>query len=113
MSILILILIVIAVIVLLIASLIGFICIFAKAIGYRNEAIGNAWAYWEEKKLNRWDELSEDEKDKILQAYLIIEDDCGGCDSIEKIKGLMMEQLPILEPNMGMSHSMSKDSADI
>ena len=101
------ILIVIGVIVLLIASLIGFICLIAKAIGNRNETIDNAWAYWEEKKLNRWDELSEDEKDKILQAYLIIEDDCGGCDSIEKIKELMMEQLPILESKRGMTHPVN------
>ena len=88
------------------------IYIVTSAISSRNEVIGDAWAYWEKKKRYRWEELSEDEKEKILQAYMVIQDDCGGCDSIDKIKELMKEQLPILEPQLGMSHPMAEDCAD-
>lgn len=53
-------------------------------------------------KSKRWSELSEDEKEKMIIANLIIADDVGLVVTQEQIIQMLEEQLPITEPNVGL-----------
>lgn len=74
------------------------------AIGHKNKTVADAWEYWESHKCKSWNELTKEEKDEILIACIIIEDDCGGICLEEKLKTMLQEQLPIIEPNVGLTH---------
>lgn len=83
--------------------LLGFATLIAGAIGAKKQIEYNAWAYWESKKSLSWNELSDDEKEKVISACMIIADDCGMVCSEERVKELLQEQLPITEPHVGLS----------
>lgn len=67
----------------------------AAGIGYKNETEASAWEYWERMKSKRWSELSDDEKEKMIIANLIIADDVGSVVTKEQIIQMLEEQLPI------------------
>lgn len=78
----------------------------AAGIGYKNETEASAWEYWERMKSKRWYELSDDEKEKMIIANLIIADDVGSVVTKEQIIQMLEEQLPITEPHVGLSYRM-------
>ncbi len=78
----------------------------AAGIGYKNETEASAWEYWERMKSKRWYELSDDEKEKMIIANLIIADDVGAVVTKEQIIQMLEEQLPITEPHVGLSYRM-------
>lgn len=77
---------------------------FASGIAYKNETEASAWDYWEIHKLKSWAELSVEEKEKIVSANLIIANDVGAVVTKEQLVKLLEEQLPITEPNVGLSY---------
>ena len=78
----------------------------ALGIGYKNETEANAWDYWESMKSKRWDELTEDEQEKMIIANLIIANDVGAVVTKEQLTKMLDEQLPITEPHIGLSYPM-------
>ncbi len=96
-------------IIIIVAILIGIICflIYAVAfgIGHKNETEASAWLYWETHKIKAWSELSDEEKEKMVIANLIIADDVGAVVTKEEIVKILEEQPPITEPHIGLSFS--------
>lgn len=78
----------------------------ALGIGYKNETEASAWNYWERMKSKRWNELSNEEKEKMIIANLIIADDIGAVVTKEQLVKMLDEQLPIIEPHRGLSYPM-------
>lgn len=76
----------------------------ALGIGYKNETEANAWDYWERMKSKRWDELTEEEQEKMIIANLIIANDVGAVVTKEQLAKMLDEQLPITEPHIGLSY---------
>lgn len=101
-------LIAIVAVVLLIAMLLaiafGGIFLFAYSIGARGQAIQDSWDYWEKKKSSKYEDLSDEEKDKLLIACRVINDDCGVIQSDDEIIEALKTQLPILTPKAGLSY---------
>lgn len=75
-------------------------------IGYKTETEANAWDYWERIKSKRWDELTEEEQEKMIVANFIIADDVGAVVTEEQLVKMLDEQLPIIEPHQGLSYPM-------
>ncbi|WP_290095237.1 hypothetical protein [Bacteroides acidifaciens] len=98
-------------IVVALAIFIGYIFIVgysvALGIGYKNETEASAWEYWERKKSKRWDELTEEEQEKMIIANLIIANDVGAVVTKEQLAKMLEEQLPIIEPHRGLTYSHS------
>lgn len=78
----------------------------ALGIGYKNETEANAWDYWERMKSKRWDELTEDEQEKMIIVNLIIANNVGAVITKEQLVKMLEEQLPITEPHIGLSYPM-------
>lgn len=76
----------------------------ALGLGYKNETEANAWDYWERMKSKRWDELTEEEQEKMIIANLIIANDVGAVVTKEQLAKMLDEQLPITEPHIGLSY---------
>lgn len=76
----------------------------ALGIGYKNETEASAWDYWERMKSKRWDELTAEEQEKMIVANLIIANDVGAVVTKEQLAKMLDEQLPISEPNRGLSY---------
>lgn len=95
-------------IIVVLAIFIGII-IYAVAlgIGYKNETEASAWDYWERMKSKRWSELSNEEKEKMIIVNLIIADDVGAAVTKEQLVKMLEEQLPIMEPKVGLSYSVN------
>lgn len=98
----------------IIVALAVFIMIFifgfyavALGIGYKNETEASAWEYWERMKSKRWDELTEEEQEKMIIANLIIANDVGAVVTKEQLAKMLEEQLPIIEPHRGLIYSHS------
>jgi hypothetical protein len=98
-------------IVVALAIFIGYIFIVgysvALGIGYKNETEASAWDYWESMKSKRWSELSDEEKEKMIIANLIIANDVGVVVTKEQLAKMLDEQLPIIEPHRGLTYSHS------
>lgn len=98
-------------IVVALAIFIGYIFIVgysvALGIGYKNETEASAWDYWESMKSKRWSELSDEEKEKMIIANLIIANDVGVAVTKEQLAKMLDEQLPIIEPHRGLTYSHS------
>lgn len=96
-------------IVVALAIFIGYIFIVgysvALGIGYKNETEASAWDYWESMKSKRWSELSDEEKEKMIIANLIIANDVGAVVTKEQLAKMLDEQLPIIEPHRGLTYS--------
>ena len=78
----------------------------ASGIAYKSETEASAWDYWETHKCKPWAELSEEEKEKIIVANLIIADDVGAVVTKEQLVKMLEEQLPVTEPHVGLSYPM-------
>lgn len=78
----------------------------ALGIGYKNETEASAWDYWERMKSKRWSELTNEEQEKKIIANLIIADDVGAVATKEQLAKMLEEQLPITEPQIGLSYPM-------
>jgi len=78
----------------------------ALGIGYKNETEASAWDYWERMKSKRWSELTNEEQEKMIIANLIIADDVGAVATKEQLAKMLEEQLPITEPQIGLSYPM-------
>lgn len=76
----------------------------ALGLGYKNETEANAWDYWERMKSKRWDELTEEDQEKMIIANLIIANDVGAVVTKEQLAKMLDEQLPITEPHIGLSY---------
>lgn len=76
----------------------------ALGIGYKNETEASAWEYWERMKSKRWSEFSDEEKEKMIIANLIIANDVGAVVTKEQLAKMLDEQLPITEPQIGLSY---------
>lgn len=63
-----------------------------------------AWEYWERMKGRSWRELTDDEKETMVDAAMIINADCGACVSEERTREMLKEQLPITEPHVGLTY---------
>ena len=89
----------------IIGGFLGFI-IYATASGiaYKNETTNSAWDYWEKMKGNNWAELSEEERKKLITAYMIIADDVGMVITEGKVMEILEEQLPVKEQHIGLKH---------
>lgn len=98
-------------IVVALAIFIGYIFIVgysvALGIGYKNETEASAWDYWESMKSKRWSELSDEEKEKMIIANLIIANDVGAVVTKEQLAKMLEEQLPIIEPHRDLTYSHS------
>lgn len=96
-------------IVVALAIFIGYIFIggysVALGTGYKNETEASAWDYWESMKSKRWSELSDEEKEKMIIANLIIANDVGAVVTKEQLAKMLDEQLPIIEPHRGLTYS--------
>lgn len=75
-------------------------------ISYKNETEASAWDYWERMKSKRWSEFTNQEKEKMIIANLIIADDVGAVVTKEQLVKMLEEQLPITEPHIGLSYPM-------
>ena len=62
--------------------------------------------YWEKMKHNRWEDFSDDEQKKLVHACMIIADDVGVVTTEEEQKQYLKDQLPIYEPNVGLSYKI-------
>lgn len=78
----------------------------ALGIGYKNETEASAWDYWERMKSKRWSELTNEEKEKMIIANLIIADDVGAVVTKEQLAKMLEEQLPITKPHIGLSYTI-------
>lgn len=77
----------------------------ALGVGYKNETEASAWDYWERMKSKRWSELTNEEKEKMIIANLIIADDVGAVVTKGQLAKMLEEQLPIIEPHRGLTYS--------
>lgn len=77
----------------------------AAGIGHKNETEARAWDYWETMKCKLWRELSDDEKEKMIIANMIIADDVGVVVTEEQLIKMLDEQLPITEPHIGLCYT--------
>ena len=77
----------------------------AMGIGHKNETEASAWDYWETTKCKRWRELSDEEKEKMIIANLIIADDVGVVVTEEQLIKMLDEQLPITESHVGLRYT--------
>jgi len=77
----------------------------AAGIGHKNETEASAWDYWETMKCKLWRELSDDEKEKMIIANMIIADDVGVVVTEEQLIKMLDEQLPITEPHIGLRYT--------
>lgn len=97
-------------IIIALAVFIGYIIfiMYAVALGidYKNETEANAWDYWERMKSKRWDELTEEEQEKMIIANLIIANDVGAVVTKVQLVKMLDEQLPITEPHTGLCYPM-------
>lgn len=57
-------------------------------------------------KSKQWCELSDEEKEKMIIANLIIANDVGAVVTKEQLVKMLEEQLPITEPHIGLSYPM-------
>jgi len=46
-----------------------------SAIAHKNQTKQEVWDYWEKMKVNKWGDLSEEEKERLVIACMIMEDD--------------------------------------
>lgn len=77
----------------------------AAGIGHKNEIEASTWDYWETMKCKRWRELSDEEKENMIIANMIIADDVGVVVTKEQLIKLLDEQLPITEPHIGLCYT--------
>lgn len=80
----------------------------ALGIGYKNKTETSAWEYWERMKSKRWSDLSDEEKEKMIIANLIIADDVGEVVTKEQLVKMLDEQLPIIEPHKGLCYYLKR-----
>lgn len=97
---------IIVVLAIFIGAIIFGIFAFAMVLGYKNETEASAWNYWERMKSKQWCELSDEEKEKMIIANLIIANDVGAVVTKEQLVKMLEEQLPITEPHIGLSYPM-------
>lgn len=76
----------------------------ASGIAYKDETGKSAWDYWETMKSKPWADISEEEKEKLIIANLVIADDVGAVVTKEQLIKMLEEQLPIIGPNVGLSY---------
>lgn len=91
-----------------IESIVFLVYAVAAGIGYKRETEASAWDYWEIRKCKRWSELSNEEKEKMILANLIIADDVGVVVTEVQLTKILDEQLPITEPHMGLRYTHNK-----
>lgn len=77
----------------------------AAGIGHKKEIEASAWDYWETTKCKRWRELSDEEKEKMIIANMIIANDVGVIVTKEQLIKMLDEQLPITEPHIGLCYT--------
>ena len=84
-----------------------FIIIFvaASGIGFAKQTERDAWDYREKMKVNKWEDLSDEEQMKMVSACSIINADCGMVMSNEQIISALKEQLPIMTPHARLLYS--------
>ena len=80
--------------------------VIAAALDQKGKVESEAWEYWEKMKQYRWEDLSKDEQKKLIHACMIIANDVGTVTTEEEQKQLLIEQLPIFEPNIGLSYKV-------
>ena len=73
-------------------------------VALKNETKESAWEYWERTKIKRWIELSDEDKEKLIIANLVIADDIGVIVTKEQLEKMLEEQLPVSEPYVGLSY---------
>lgn len=73
-------------------------------VALKNEPKESVWEYWERTKIKRWIELSDEEKEKLMVANLVIADDIGMIVTKEQLEKMLEEQLPVSEPHVGLSY---------
>lgn len=76
----------------------------ANSIAYKNETEASAWEYWETHKTKSWAELSEEEKERIVIANLIIANDIGMVVTKEQLEKMLEDQMPVTEPHVGLKY---------
>lgn len=57
----------------------------------------NIQDYWNEKKKFAWDELTEEEQDRLVWNRMTFDADCGGTMSAEEIREDLKKRLPIID----------------
>lgn len=87
-----------------IAGVFGFIYMVSLGLGLRGQAIQDSWDYFEKMKSLKYEELSEEEKDKLIIACRVINGDCGIIMSDDEIIEALKSQLPIMTPKVGLSY---------
>lgn len=63
----------------------------ALGLEYKTRIEENAWDYYHKMKHYKWCELSEEEKNKLLNASMIIYNDCGMVISVEEARKALEE----------------------
>lgn len=96
---------VILIIVLFIGVGVGLVYAVAMGMAGRKQATQDSWDYWEKMKVHKWEELSEDEQEKLICARRVINGDCGVIQSDEEMLSYLKTRLPIYEPKFGLKHS--------
>lgn len=81
-----------------------FISRIANSIAYKNEIDASAWEYWETHKTKSWVNLSEEEKERIVIANLIIANDIGMVVTKEQLVKMLEDQMPVTEPHVGLKY---------
>ena len=76
----------------------------ASGIAHKNETEKLGWDYWEKMKIHKWKVLTDEEKEKLIVACQIINDDVGAVMTREQIIRELERQLPKTEPNVGLSY---------
>lgn len=85
--------------------LILFFYAIAAGIGYKYKTESEAWEYWENMKVKKWTDLTEEEKNRLVIACMIISDDVGAVVTEERVIEMLKSQLPVLTPNVGLTYT--------
>ncbi len=76
----------------------------AAGIALKNESEISAWEYWETMKRKRWSELSDEEKEKMIAANMVITGDVGIVVEKEELIKMLNDQLPIAESQCWLNY---------
>ena len=68
----------------------------------------DALDYWENMKKNKWEELSPDQRKKLLRASLLIDGYRRGFTDYESILNALNKQLPIMTKTRGLIFNLKQ-----
>lgn len=88
------------IIIVLIAMIIAIVILILSIKYIKPHDYIEAWNYWEKHKLKTWEELSPEQRKKLLRACYLIDYYQRGFSDTAILENALKQQLPILTKNM-------------